>query len=118
MPKLRLAGVTAICGWTPVPLSEIVAGELEALLTTLRLPVALSAEAGAKLTVSVRLWPAARVMAPGKPLTVNPAPVMAACEMLTPAVPVFVSAIVFEAELPTRVLPKLRLPALAESKYD
>ncbi len=92
LPKLTLAGITEICGCTPLPLSEIVAGELVALLATLRLPVALPAVAGAKLTVSVKLWPAARVTVPGKPLTVNPGPVMATCERLTLAVPVFVSA--------------------------
>ncbi len=116
--KLTLVGITEIWGCTPLPLSEIVAGELVALLTTLRLPVALPAVAGAKLTVSVKLWPAARVMAPEKPLTANPAPVMATCEMLTLAVPVFVSATPLEAEVPTRILPKFRLLVLAESKYD
>jgi hypothetical protein len=74
-----------------LPLNEIVAGELVALLITLRLPVVLSAVAGVKLTVSAKLWPAARVMAPEKPLTANPAPVMAACETLTLPVPVFVT---------------------------
>jgi len=93
LPKLTLAGTTEICGCTPLPLSEIVPGELVALLTKLRLPVALPAVAGANLTVSERLWPAARVTAPVKPLTVNPAPVIATCERLTLAVPVFVSAI-------------------------
>ena len=89
--KFTLPGITENCGCTPWPLSEIVAGELVALLTTLRLPVTLLAVAGAKLTISARLWPAARVMAPVKPLTPNPAPVMVACEMLTLPAPVFVS---------------------------
>lgn len=93
LPKLTLAGITEICGCTPLPPSEIVAGELVALLTKLRLPVALPTVAGAKLTVSEKLWPAARVTAPLKPLTVNPAPVMAICERLTLAVPVFIIAI-------------------------
>src|SRR4030095_8948083 len=93
LPKLTLAGITEICGCTPLPLSEIVVGELAALLTKLRLPVALPVVAGAKPTLSEKLWPAVRVTAPVKPLTVNPAPVMATCETLTVAVPVFVSAI-------------------------
>jgi len=117
LPKLTLAGLTEICDCTPVPLSEIVAGELVALLTTLRLPVAFPALAGAKLAVSVRLWPVARVVAPEKPLTVNPAPLRATCETRTLPVPVFVSTIVCEAELPTGVLPKLKLLALVESRY-
>jgi len=89
--KLTLEGIRVICGCTPLPLSEIVGGELVALLTTLRLPVALTAVAGAKLTLSAKLWPAARVMAPVKPLTPYPAPVAVTCEMLTLPVPVFVS---------------------------
>ena len=91
LKKFTLVGITLICGCTPLPLSEIVAGELVALLTTLRLPVTLTAEAGAKLTFSARLWPAGRVMAPVKPLTPNPVPVVLTCEMLTLPVPVFVS---------------------------
>ena len=93
LPKLTLAGIKEICGCTALPPSEIVVGELVALLTKLRLPVALPTVAGAKLTVSEKLWPAARVTAPLKLLTVNPAPVMAICERLTLAVPVFVIAI-------------------------
>jgi len=93
LPKLTLAGITEICGCTALPLREIVVGELVALLAKLRLPVALPAVAGAKLTLSERLWPAASVTVPVKPLTVNPVPVMATCETLTLAVPVFVSTI-------------------------
>jgi hypothetical protein len=74
-PKLTLPGTTAISGCTPVPLSEIVAGELVAVLTTVMLPVALPAAAGAKLAASERLCPAARVTPPAKPVTLNPVPV-------------------------------------------
>ena len=91
-PKVALVGLTEICGCVPLPLSEIVVGELVALLTMLRFPVALLAVVGAKLTVSVMLWPAARLTVAEKPLTANPTPVMATCEMLTLPVPVFVSA--------------------------
>ena len=93
LPKPTLAGITEICGCTPLPFSEIAVGELVALLTTLRLPVVLPAVAGAKPTFSGKLWPAARVTAPLNPLIVNPAPATATCERLTLAVPVFVSAI-------------------------
>jgi len=51
-----------------------------------------------------------------KPVTVNPVPVAATWEMLTLPVPVFVIVTACDAELPTRVLPKLRLLALEESK--
>ena len=91
LPKLTLAGITEICGCTPLPLREIVVGELVALLTTLRLPAALPAMAGVKLTERERLWPAARVTAPGKPLKEYPAPVMVICEMLTLPVPLLLT---------------------------
>ena len=52
-----------------MPASATVSGEFVALLTTLRLPVALPVVAGAKLTVSGKLWPAVRVALPEKPPT-------------------------------------------------
>ena len=55
LPKFVLPGTTEICGWTPLPLREIVAGVLVALLTMLRLPVALPTVAGAKVTASETL---------------------------------------------------------------
>jgi len=55
LPKLTLEGVTEICGCIPVPLSEIVAGELVAVLATVILPAAAPATAGAKFAVSGRL---------------------------------------------------------------
>lgn len=115
-PKLTLEGVTAICGCIPVPLKEIVAGELVAVLTTLILPAAVPATAGAKFAVSERLWPAARVTPLEKPVTLNPAPVAATCETLTLPVPVFVSVKACDAELPTSKLPKFKLVELVESK--
>jgi hypothetical protein len=75
LPKLTLDGATEICGCTPVPLKEIVAGELVALLTIRMLPATAPVAVGAKLVVSARLWPAARVTPVGKPGTLNPAPV-------------------------------------------
>ena len=74
-PKATLEGITVISGFTPVPLRGIVAGELVAVLTTLRLPETLPVAVGAKLALSERLWPAARVAAPENPLAPNPEPV-------------------------------------------
>ena len=48
----------------------------------------------------------------------NPVPVAVTCEILTLPVPVFVKVMACDAELPTTVLPKLRLLTLEESKYD
>jgi hypothetical protein len=118
LPKLRLVGVTEICDCTPVPLNEIVAGEFVAVLNTLILPDTAPEFAGAKLALSAILWPAARVTAPEMPVTLNPVPVADTCEMLTLPVPVLVSVIACDAELPTSVLPKLKLLTLEESKYD
>ena len=55
LPKLTLDGVAEICGCTPAPLKEIVAGELVAVLTTLTLPETAPAVAGANFAVSARL---------------------------------------------------------------
>ena len=55
LPKLTLDGVTEICGCTPAPLREIVAGELVAVLTTLTLPATTPTDAGANFAVSERL---------------------------------------------------------------
>jgi hypothetical protein len=92
------------------------ARELVALLATVRVPAADPVEVGAKPTVSETLLPAATVTAPEKPASVKPAPEMAAWEMVTAPVPVFVRVTGCEEEVPTKVLGKLRLPALSESK--
>lgn len=55
LPKLTLAGMTEICGCTPLPLREIVTGELVALLTTLMLPRAAPTLVGLKFAESGRL---------------------------------------------------------------
>lgn len=101
----------------PVPLREIVAGELLALLTMLRLPVALPTEVGAKFTERGILWPAATVTVPEHPLKEKPVPVMAAWDMVTLPVPLFVSVSVCDMVLPTMALPKLTLLVLAERRY-
>jgi hypothetical protein len=115
-PKLMLEGMTEIWGCTPVPLNEIVAGELVAVLTTLMLPATAPVAAGEKLALSGKLWPAARVTALENPVTLNPVPVAATCEILTLPVPVFVTVMACDAELPTKVLPKLKLVTLVESR--
>jgi hypothetical protein len=53
LPKLTLAGLGVSCPCSPVPLREMAAGELVALLTTETLPVALPATVGAKTTLNV-----------------------------------------------------------------
>jgi len=55
---------------------------------------------GANLTASETLWPGARVVAPEKPLTLNPEPAAVTCEMVTEPVPVLVTVNGIEAVVP------------------
>ena len=89
LPKLTLVGLAASVARTPVPLKAIVAGDPEALLVTVMLPVALPADVGANVTVKVAFVPALIVAGTEKPLTLNPGPVMAASVTLSAALPVF-----------------------------
>jgi hypothetical protein len=119
-PTLRLAGLALMARLTPVPESETVAGELVALLTIARLPVALPATVGAKVTVNVALWPAATVrgrespimLGPGvgeggclcgseRPPVLKPVPVTVSPETTTLALPVLVRVTVWVLLLPT-----------------
>jgi len=115
LPKLTLEGVTEICGCIPVPLSEIVAGELVALLTTATLPARLPAEAGANVTLKEVDWPAARFSGSVIPLVVKPAPVALTCEMETLEFPVLEIVTLCVALVPVVRLPKLSDAGDAES---
>lgn len=101
LPKLIVEGATVMSGWTPAPVSEIVVGELVAVLTTLMLPATLPAAAGANPTLRERLWPAARVTAPEKPLTLKPLPEELTCETVTEPVPVLERLMACDAPVPT-----------------
>src|SRR5258708_33501010 len=98
-PKATLEGITEIRGFTPVPLTGIVAVELVAVLTTLTLPETLPVAIGAKLAFRERLCPVASVAAPEKPLPLNPTAVIVTCEILTEPVPLLVSVNGSELEL-------------------
>lgn len=74
-----------------------------------RLPETEPETVGVKTTLKVRLCPAPRLAGSDKPLTVNAALDMAACETVTLAVPVLVKASVKVWELPAGRFPKLRL---------
>jgi len=115
LPKLTLEGVTEICGCVPVPVREIVAGELVALLTTVTLPARLPVEVGAKLTVNDVDWPAARLNGSVIPLVLKPVPVALICEMETLEFPVFEIATLCVALEPVARFPKLSDAGDAES---
>ena len=91
VPKLTLAGTSEIWGWVPTPLSEIESGEFVAVLTTDALPVAFPAMVGAKVTLKFAACPGESVTRGAEPFRVKPLPVTLTWEMLTSALPVFVS---------------------------
>jgi hypothetical protein len=96
-------------GTTPVPERVRVVGELAALLTNEMLPETVPAEAGAKATVKLVLWPAERVKGRERPVAEKPLPEAGSGETVKLAVPELVSLIVcvfFEA---TPTSPKLTL---------
>ena len=76
LPKLRPVGlaVKRLVAVAPLPVKARAVGELVALLTRERLPDTLPEAAGAKATLKLVLWPAARVSGKVKPLIENPVP--------------------------------------------
>ena len=99
----------------PVPVSETVKVELEALETTVIPPLALTADCGANTALKVTLAPGLSVRGTVSPVMLNPVPVAVACEMVTLDPPVLVSESVKVRLLPTWALPKARLAGLEVS---
>src|SRR5947208_964471 len=104
------------CGCVPLPLSPIVSGEPEPSLVIEMLPLALPVDAGANLAAKETLWPTFIVVGSDKPVMLKPVPEVAACEIVTLAVPELVRVIVCDALLPTRMPPKLTLAGAAETR--
>jgi hypothetical protein len=111
-----------LAGWVviestvvPVPLRETESGEFSASLATAMLPVTFPAACGANWTWNAWFCPAAIETEDIPPTTLKPAPVIIACEIVTAAVPVFVTVRVWELLEPVVTFPKLRLVALAAS---
>ena len=114
-PKLMLEGVTVSCGCdaTPAPLSAMVNGEFDALLTSEMLPLRAEEEEGEYLAVNVVLWPAVRVEGVARPAMLTPAPEILICEMVMVAEPELVSVTGDEPVDPTFTLPKSTLAGFA-----
>ena len=113
---LWLNGWVVIEGATdaPLPVSAIVRGELDALLMTDMLPVALPVAAGAKLAEMVALCPAASVNGKGAgALMLKPIPVTVAWDTVRAAVPESVRVRLWVLEEPSCTSPKSRLIGLA-----
>jgi hypothetical protein len=102
-------------GWTPVPDRVIVAGEFEASLVTLTLPVTLPAAAGAKVALKLAVCREVRTSPAGRPLAVKPGPAMMTLEMLILALPEFVKVTPKTLLLPTVTFPKLRVDMLMDN---
>jgi hypothetical protein len=97
----------------PVPERGIVKVGLAALEVTVTLPLSLAAVAGSKLTLNVAPCPAPRVIGVAMPLTLNPEPLAATCEIVTLELPVFVMVSDVVCLVFTVTLPKLTVVALA-----
>jgi hypothetical protein len=100
---------------TPVPATPTLVGELAALLEILTAPLTVSACLGAKVTVSVAVWPGASVA----PLIPPPETISVAAtltpEIVTLELPVFFRLTERVCTLPTSSFPKLRLVGVAVS---
>jgi hypothetical protein len=114
-PKLALPGVAVICACVAVPLKEIVIDGFEALLTIEIVPLLLPELVGANCALKVVLWPARTVIGAVSPLMLKPAPVAAACEIVTLAEPEFVKVMDWLPVLPTFTDPKFTIGGLAPS---
>ena len=99
----------------PVPESETVKVELEALETTVMPPFTLTADCGVNTALKGTLAPGLSTIGTLHPLMLNPAPVAVACEIVTLDPPVLVSESVKVRLLPTWALPKARLAGLEVS---
>jgi len=77
-------------------------------------PLALPADVGVKTTLKVALCPAVSVTGVLTPLSVNPVPLIATCEIVTLVPPVLVTVSDSDWLLPTVTLPKLKLAGLGD----
>ena len=91
--KLRLAGETlsVLLAATPVPLKGTFTGEPEALLVIASEPVTVAAVVGAYCTLKFVACEGARFNGKLKPLTLKPAPLTPACEIVRVAVPLLLT---------------------------
>src|SRR5207302_928463 len=112
-PEIPQMGAPLALWVTPLPLKEMVAGELLALLATETLPVTLPAAVGAKVTFSVAVWPGVSVALEPTPLEIGRASCRVRVEIVTLEFPPLVSVIPNEGLTPTFTFPKLKLLGLA-----
>ncbi len=111
LPKLTLFELTPSTNVaaTPVPVRGIAVGEVAKLLTSETLPLTAVVPVGANCTLKVEVDPAAIFSGRVSPDTLNPVPAGVAAEIVSVALPVFFTVIVWEFVLPSTTLPKLTL---------
>lgn len=114
LPKLSDVGLTASVptAFVPTPETGTVRVASDALEASVTLPFEVPEVLGANSTLKLALWPTARVAGALMPVSVYPAPLTLAREILTLALPVFVTVPEMVWVLPTVTLPKLRLARL------
>lgn len=117
-PTLVKLGATQVLKFvcTPVPVIEIVAGELVALLATVTPPVTLPVNDGAKVTFKVADCPGVSTVPEDTLLVLKPVPVALTLEMVTLELPEFFS-VTPSVLLPlVSMFPKLKLVGLTLSE--
>jgi hypothetical protein len=117
LPKARLdvlSPSTRVAA-TPVPLREIVSGDVGALLTSVIDPVTLPAALGPSTALNVAALPAAMVTGAVIPVVLKPAPVTATEEIVRVSLPPFVSLMVCELFVPIATFPKAAEVGVAAS---
>lgn len=113
-PKLSDAGLapSVPTAFVPTPETGTVNVASVALEASVSFPFEVPEVEGANCTLKLALCPAARVAGAVMPVSVYPAPLMLACEMVRLALPVFLTVPAMVWVLPTVTLPKLRLARL------
>lgn len=110
LPKLRVVGFdTSVPGDVPVPVRAIVKVGFDALEVTVTLPLLAPLDSGVNETLNVALCPAVSVTGAEIPLTLNPVPLTATCEIEMLVLPVFVTVSDRVLVCAICTLPKLRL---------
>ena len=114
-PKLKLGELsprTRVAA-APVPLREIVVGELGALLSSVIDPVTVPAALGPNTALNVVALPAAMVTGAVIPVVLKPAPETVTEEIVTVALPPFVRVTVCELLVPVVTLPNAAVLGVA-----
>src|SRR6266852_8957597 len=113
-PTLVKLGATHVMklDCTPVPVVEIVAGVLVALLATVTPPVTLPVDVGAKVTFKAADCPGTRTVPEDTLLALKPVPEALTPEIVTLELPEFLRVTPRVLVAPVSMLPKLKLVGL------